>query len=124
MTRGKAFTALDIRDAEGCFAGITLAVGLNGNNTCFVEGEPKIYIDGDVYPTINYTGTEDYFGGAYGFGNDIEQHQYQTFFRAVSGTVCNSGGQPGTVQSAAEILILSFPSDRSDLVPSFVPYDL
>jgi len=79
VTRGRAYKALDIRDAEGCFAGITLAVGLNGNNTCFVEGEPKIYLDGDTWPTINYTGTEDYFGGAYGFGNDIEQHQYQTY---------------------------------------------
>jgi hypothetical protein len=79
VVKGKAFTALDIHDAEGFFAGITLAVGINGNNTCFVEGEPKIYIDGDICPTINYTGTEDYFGGAYGFGNDIEQHRYQTF---------------------------------------------
>jgi hypothetical protein len=79
VQKGKAYTALDIAGTEGCFAGITLAIGINGNNTCFVEGEPKMYIDGDRYPTINYTGTEDYFGGAYGFGNDISQHRYQTF---------------------------------------------
>lgn len=85
VTHGKAYTALDVRGAEGCFAGITLAVGINGNNTCFVEGEPKIYLDGDTFPTINYTGTEDYFGGAYGFGNDIEQHQYQTFSGSYQG---------------------------------------
>lgn len=31
------------------------------------------------YPSIHFTGTEDYFGGSYGFGNDIYQKQYQTF---------------------------------------------
>jgi hypothetical protein len=32
------------------------------------EGEMKFYIDGDSeYPTICGTGTEDYFGGAWGF---------------------------------------------------------
>ena len=34
------------------------------------EGEIKFYIDGDIeYPTICGTGTEDYFGGAWGFGD-------------------------------------------------------
>ncbi len=34
----------------------------------FGEGEVKCYIDGDTdYPTYNGTGTEDYFGGAWGF---------------------------------------------------------
>jgi hypothetical protein len=33
------------------------------------EGEVKFYIDGDTeYPTICGTGTEDYFGGAWSFG--------------------------------------------------------
>jgi hypothetical protein len=33
------------------------------------EGEMKFYMDGDNQnPTINGTGTEDYFGGAWGFG--------------------------------------------------------
>jgi len=36
------------------------------------EGEVKFYIDGDEgYPTICGTGTEDYFGGAWGFNNEI-----------------------------------------------------
>ncbi|MGQ9732640.1 MAG: glycoside hydrolase family 172 protein [Candidatus Zipacnadales bacterium] len=34
------------------------------------EGEIKFFIDGDQeYPTICGTGTEDYFGGAWGFGD-------------------------------------------------------
>ena len=59
--------------------GVTLATGMNGNNTCWVEGEAKMYIDDDQYPSMNYTGTEDYFCGSYGFGNDIILNNYQTF---------------------------------------------
>ena len=41
------------------------------------EGEIKFYIDGDTeYPTICGTGTEDYFGGAWGFGGET----YSTAF--------------------------------------------
>ncbi len=79
VTPGKAFTVIDGIKGSGCFAGMTLAVGLNGHNTCFVEGEAKMYIDGDTYPTMNYTGTEDYFCGAYAFGNDHVNHTYQPF---------------------------------------------
>jgi len=36
------------------------------------EGEVKFYVDGDgEYPTICGTGTEDYFGGAWGFGGQL-----------------------------------------------------
>ncbi len=39
------------------------------SNGWWGEGEMKFYIDGDTKnPTINGTGTEDYFGGAWGFG--------------------------------------------------------
>jgi hypothetical protein len=40
------------------------------SNGWWGEGEVKFYIDGDgKNPTINGTGTEDYFGGAWGFGS-------------------------------------------------------
>lgn len=43
------------------------------------EGEVKFYLDGDKqYPTINGTGTEDYFGGAWSFDS-------KTFSDAFSG---------------------------------------
>lgn len=39
------------------------------SNGWWGEGEVKFYIDGDTeFPTICSTGTEDYFGGAWGFG--------------------------------------------------------
>ena len=79
VQKGRAYTVLDGVTGRGCFAGVTLAAGLNGHNTCWVEGEAKLYLDGDRYPTVNYTGTEDYFGGSYGFGNDILLNKYQTY---------------------------------------------
>jgi len=37
------------------------------------EGEIKFYMDGDIeYPTICSTGTEDYFGGAWSFGAQVD----------------------------------------------------
>ena len=85
VTKGKSYTVIDGIQGRGQFLGVTLAVGMNGNNTCWVEGEARMYIDEDVYPSIHYTGTEDYFTGSYGFGNDISRKQYQTFSALYSG---------------------------------------
>ena len=42
------------------------------SNGWWGEGEIKFYMDGDgEFPTICGTGTEDYFGGAWGFGDDL-----------------------------------------------------
>ena len=79
VTKGKSYTVLENVHGKGRFVGVTLSVGLNGHNTCWVEGEAKMYIDGETYPSINYTGTEDYFCGSYAFGNDIKIKKYQTY---------------------------------------------
>ena len=79
VQKGRSYCVLNLPEDRGRFLGMTMAVGVNGHNTCWVEGEAKMYIDGETYPSLNYTGTEDYFCGAYGFGNDIERKRYQTF---------------------------------------------
>lgn len=79
VVRGRAYTVLDNVYGKGCFAGMFLATGVNGTSWCWVEGEVKMYIDGDPYPTFNYTGTEDYFCGSYAFGNDTIPEKYQTY---------------------------------------------
>ena len=58
---------------------MTLAAGMNGNDVCWVEGEARMYLDHEAAPTLHYTGTEDYFCGSYGFGNDIYTKNYQTY---------------------------------------------
>lgn len=79
VQKGRSYLVADGIEGKGRFLGITLASGMNGHNTCWVEGEAKIYLDGEVYPSLNYTGTEDYFCGSYAFGNDIAMKRFQTF---------------------------------------------
>ena len=51
---------------RGHFVGVTHAVEQN-QDFWFGEGDDMIFIDGDTLPTINGTGTEDYFNGAWDF---------------------------------------------------------
>ena len=43
------------------------------------EGEIKFYLDGDEYPTICGTGTEDYFCGSYNFEDPYAKDRYVSF---------------------------------------------
>jgi hypothetical protein len=60
-------TILDGVQGFGQYVGTYLAWGSNSSGW-WGEGEVKFYLDGDQeWPTICGTGTEDYFGGAWGF---------------------------------------------------------
>lgn len=60
---------LDGVEGRGQYVGTFLAWSQLSNGW-WGEGEVKFYVDGDQEnPTINTTGTEDYFGGAWGFGS-------------------------------------------------------
>ncbi len=61
---------LDGIQGQGHYVGTFLA-WTQLSNGWWGEGEIKFYIDGDQEnPTICGTGTEDYFGGAWGFGGE------------------------------------------------------
>lgn len=81
VTKGVPYTVLDGVEGRGRFAGVTLAVGLNGNTTTWVEGETKMYIDGEQYPSINYTAVEDYFCACCNYGIDAggPNPHYETY---------------------------------------------
>jgi hypothetical protein len=51
---------------KGHFIGVTQAVEQNKDGW-FGEGDDMFFIDGDALPTINGTGTEDYYNGAWDF---------------------------------------------------------
>jgi len=53
---------------KGHFVGVTHAVEQNQDGW-FGEGDDMIFIDGDALPTINGTGTEDYYNGAWDFNS-------------------------------------------------------
>ena len=61
---------LDGVRGQGHYVGTYLA-WTQFSNGWWGEGEIKFYMDGDTdFPTICGTGTEDYFGGAWGFGGE------------------------------------------------------
>ena len=60
------YTILDGVRGRGHYVGTYMAWGVN-NSGWWGEGEIKFYLDGDEFPTICGTGTEDYFCGAYNF---------------------------------------------------------
>jgi len=80
----QVYTIVDGIKGKGQYVGTYLAWGVH-NNGWWGEGEIKFYMDGDsAFPTINGTGTEDYFCGSYNFENQ-ETKQYETFTTAYTG---------------------------------------
>jgi len=75
------YTILDEVRGKGHYVGTYLAWTQLANGW-WGEGEIKFFLDGDdEYPTICGTGTEDYFGGAWGFyGPDGREQPYSTAF--------------------------------------------
>jgi hypothetical protein len=61
---------------KGHFIGVTQAVEQNQDGW-FGEGDDMIFIDGDKLPTINGTGTEDYYNGAWDFGGEAFANLHQ-----------------------------------------------
>ena len=83
-TQGSLYTIVDNIRGKGHYVGTYLAWGVN-NNGWWGEGEIKFFMDGDKeFPTINGTGTEDYFCGSYNFENR-KTRQYQEFSTAYAG---------------------------------------
>ncbi|MGN6539544.1 MAG: glycoside hydrolase family 172 protein [Ginsengibacter sp.] len=85
------YTLLDGVKGRGQYVGTYMAIGVH-NNGWWGEGEIKFYIDGDKeYPTINGTGTEDYFCGSYDFDTrkknaaGVEESNYTEFCTPYSG---------------------------------------
>lgn len=80
---GEVYTILDDVQGRGHFVGTYMAWGVN-NSGWWGEGEIKFYMDGDEFPTICGTGTEDYFCGSYNFENR-DTKQYQEFTTPYAG---------------------------------------
>src|SRR5260221_3583301 len=80
------YVLVDSIKGKGQYVGTYMAWGVH-NNGWWGEGEIKFYMDGDKeFPTINGTGTEDYFNGSYDFENR-EKKQYEEFTSPYSGLV-------------------------------------
>ena len=60
------YVVIDGVRGRGHYVGTYVAWGVN-NSGWWGEGEIKFFLDGDEWPTVCGTGTEDYFCGAYNF---------------------------------------------------------
>jgi len=87
----EVYTIIDGVKGKGQYVGTYMCWGVN-NNGWWGEGEIKFYMDGDKkFPTINGTGTEDYFCGSYNFHakksntNHHEYDGYESFTTPYSG---------------------------------------
>lgn len=80
----EVYTILDGVKGQGHYVGTYLAWQANSDGW-WGEGEVKIYLDGDEeFPTICGTGTEDYFGGAWGWAEEGKYCTYSTAFLGVN----------------------------------------
>jgi hypothetical protein len=61
---------------KGHFVGVTHSI-LQNQEQWPGEGDDMIFIDGDAMPTINGTGTEDYYNGAWDFGGQAFAYMHQ-----------------------------------------------
>ena len=67
---------------RGHFAGVTMSV-IENQDGWWGEGDDMFFVDGEKLPSINGTGTEDYFLGAWDFGG--KQFSYGLFGAPVVG---------------------------------------
>jgi hypothetical protein len=67
---------------RGHYVGVTMSI-LQNQDDWWGEGDDMFFIDGETAPSINGTGSEDYFLGAFGFGHTA--FSYDLFGAPVKG---------------------------------------
>jgi hypothetical protein len=79
------YVILDNVHGKGKYVGTYMCYAPH-NTGWWGEGEVKVFLDGDdkAHPTLNGTGTEDYFLGAWNFENP-DTHEYQDYSNDFAG---------------------------------------
>src|SRR5262245_16257514 len=97
--------ALRVTGAKGRFVGLLLNI-FNPTPAWWGEGDEKIYVDGESFPSTFGTGTEDYFGYAWGDNNP-----YMNTFHAQ--TRCDGPSSKGNTSNIRYQLLDSVPFHKS-----------
>ena len=97
--------ALRVSGASGRFVGLLLNV-YNPTPAWWGEGDEKIYVDGESFPSTFGTGTEDYFGYAWS-----DNHTYMNPFHAQ--TRCDGPGTKGNTSNIRYQILDSVPFQKS-----------
>jgi hypothetical protein len=87
----QVYTIVDGVQGKGQYVGTYMAWGVH-NNGWWGEGEIKFYMDGDrEFPTINGTGTEDYFNGAYDFEVNGKYEEFTSLYSGLAQVIRPDG---------------------------------
>ncbi len=97
--------ALRVSGAPGRFVGLLLDI-FNPTPAWWGEGDEKIYVDGESFPSTFGTGTEDYFGYAWS-----DNHTYMNPFHAQ--TRCDGPGTKGNSSNIRYQILDSVPFHQS-----------
>ena len=97
--------ALRVSGAPGRFVGLLVNI-FNPTPAWWGEGDEKIYVDGEPFPSTIGTGTEDYFGYAWG-----DNHPYTNPFHAQ--TRCDGPGSKGNTSNIRYQILDSVPFHTS-----------
>lgn len=97
--------ALRVSGAPGRFVGLLLDI-FNPTPAWWGEGDEKIYVDGEGFPSTFGTGTEDYFGYAWS-----DNHPYMNPFHAQ--TRCDGPGTKGNSSNIRYQILDSVPFHNS-----------
>lgn len=105
LAYGDHYTLIDKIEGHGQYVGTFMAWQQN-NAGWWGEGEIEMYLDGDeAYPSIVGTGTEDYFGGAWGFAHEQDS---RSFSAPYFGYIDASNGQPGCMRAGSRFILYRF----------------
>lgn len=97
--------ALRVKGAPGRFVGLLLNV-FNPTPAWWGEGDEKVFVDGEAFPSTFGTGTEDYFGYAW-----CDPHPYQNPFHAQ--TRCDGPGNRGNTSNVRYQILDQIPWSES-----------
>ncbi len=97
--------ALAVKGAPGRFVGLLLNV-FNPTTAWWGEGDEKVYVDGEAFPSTFGTGTEDYFGYAW-----CDPHPYMNPFHAQ--TRCDGPGNRGNTSNVRYQILDQVPWQES-----------
>ena len=92
-------------EGQGHLVGNTLMLDNSQSDQWWGEGDEKIYIDGETFPSYFGTGTEDFFGYAWGHGKPFAAHPFLALPLA------------GEVLTGGRRLVTTVRTRRLDVVP-------
>ncbi len=131
-TKGKPFIFLDTlsdefwgKEGRGHLVGLVLSgrpVKPKKNTYNYLEGNPKIYIDGEESPSIEYTGTEDIFHGAWYYVKGANRKETE-FYTPYHGLNFISQNKRGTITHSLWARFTKCKTSQYRFFPEGIPFE-